>query len=58
MSVLVAGSSGLAGSAVMRKLLEIGESPVGISSLDVDLTNRLVDYNEQTLYNIDLQCER
>lgn len=40
MSVLVAGSSGLAGSAVMRKLLEIGESPVGISSLDVDLTNR------------------
>lgn len=40
MGVLVAGSSGLAGTAVMRKLLEMGESPVGISSSDVDLTNR------------------
>jgi GDP-L-fucose synthase len=40
MGALVAGSSGLAGSAVMRKLLELGESPVGISSSDVDLTNR------------------
>ena len=40
MSVLVAGSSGLAGSAVMRKFAEMGESPVGISSSEVDLTNR------------------
>ena len=40
MSVLVAGSSGLAGSAIMRKLSEMGESPIGISSSEVDLTNR------------------
>lgn len=40
MRALVAGSTGLAGSAIMRKLSQIGESPVGISSTDVDLTNR------------------
>lgn len=41
---LVAGSTGLAGSAICRKLEDIGEDYIGISSKDVDLK----DY-DQTL---------
>lgn len=56
MSILVAGSSGLVGSAIMRKLSKLGESPVGITSAEVDLTNRektfeyLLDMRPKTLF--------
>ena len=40
MTILVAGATGLAGSAIYRELLNIGEKVVGISSKDVDLLDR------------------
>jgi len=40
MTILVAGATGLAGSAIYRELLKGGEKVVGISSKDVDLLDR------------------
>jgi len=40
MSILVAGATGLAGSAIVRELTRIGRPVVGISSKDVDLLDR------------------
>ena len=40
MTILVAGASGLAGSAIVRELNRIGKPVVGISSKDVDLLDR------------------
>jgi GDP-L-fucose synthase len=40
MTTLVAGTTGLAGSAIVRELTRIGRPVVGISSKDVDLLDR------------------
>jgi GDP-L-fucose synthase len=40
MTILVAGGSGLVGSAIVRELSRIGKEVVGISSKDVDLLDR------------------
>jgi GDP-L-fucose synthase len=40
MTILVAGVTGLAGSAIYRELLKLGEKVVGISTKDVDLLDR------------------
>ena len=40
MTILVAGATGLAGSAIVRELNRIGRPVVGISSKDVDLLDR------------------
>lgn len=40
MTILVAGGSGLVGSAIVRELTRIEKNVVGISSKDVDLLNR------------------
>jgi GDP-L-fucose synthase len=40
MTILVAGATGLAGSAIYRELLKFGEKVVCISSKDVDLLDR------------------
>jgi GDP-L-fucose synthase len=40
MTTLVAGATGLAGSAIVRELTRIGRPVVGISSKDVDLLDR------------------
>lgn len=40
MTILVAGGSGLVGSAIVRELNRLGKNVVGISSKDVDLLNR------------------
>jgi GDP-L-fucose synthase len=40
MTILIAGATGLAGSAIYRELLKVGEKVVGISSKDVDLLDR------------------
>jgi GDP-L-fucose synthase len=40
MTILVAGATGLAGSAIVRELTRIGKPVVGISSKDVDLLDR------------------
>jgi GDP-L-fucose synthase len=40
MTILVAGGSGLVGSAIVRELIRIGKEVVGISSKDVDLLDR------------------
>jgi GDP-L-fucose synthase len=40
MTILVAGATGLAGSAIYRELFKVGENVVGISSKDVDLLDR------------------
>ena len=40
MIILVAGATGLAGSAIYRELLKGGEKVVGTSSKDVDLLDR------------------
>ena len=45
MTVLVAGATGLAGSAIMRELTRIGLPVVGISSKDVDLLDREATFN-------------
>jgi len=40
MTILVAGATGLAGSAIYRELLNLGEKVVGISTKDLDLLDR------------------
>ena len=40
MTILVAGATGLAGSAIVKELTRIGKPVVGISSKDVDLLDR------------------
>jgi GDP-L-fucose synthase len=45
MTILVAGATGLAGSAIMRELTRIGLPVVGISSKDVDLLDREATFN-------------
>jgi GDP-L-fucose synthase len=45
MTILVAGASGLAGSAIVRELTRIGKPVVGISSKDVDLLDREATFN-------------
>ena len=40
MTILVAGATGLAGSAIVRELTSIGRPVVGVSSKDVDLLDR------------------
>jgi GDP-L-fucose synthase len=44
MTILVAGVTGLAGSAIYRELVRCGEKVVGISSKDVNLLNREVTF--------------
>ena len=45
MTILVAGATGLAGSAIVRELTRIGRPVVGISSKDVDLLDRNTTFN-------------
>ncbi len=45
MTILVAGATGLAGSAIVRELTRIGRPVVGISSSDVDLLDRKATFN-------------
>jgi len=45
MTILVAGATGLVGSAIVRELTRIGRPVVGISSKDVDLLDRNVTFN-------------
>ena len=45
MTILVAGATGLAGSAIMRELTRIGLPAVGISSKDVNLLDREATFN-------------
>jgi len=45
MTILVAGATGLAGSAIVRELTRIGKPVVGISSKDVDLLDRNAIFN-------------
>ena len=40
MTILVAGGSGLVGSAIVRELKRLNQDVVGISSKDVDLLDR------------------
>ena len=54
MTILVAGATGLAGSAIVRELTRIGKSVVGISSKDVDLLDRnsTFDYLDKLKPNV------
>jgi GDP-L-fucose synthase len=45
MTILVAGATGLAGSAIVRELTRIGRPVIGISSKDVDLLDRNATFN-------------
>ena len=45
MTILVAGATGLSGSAIVRELTRIGRPVVGISSKDVDLLDRSATFN-------------
>jgi GDP-L-fucose synthase len=45
MTILVAGATGLAGSAIVRELTRIDRPVVGISSKDVDLLDRIATFN-------------
>ena len=45
MTILVAGATGLAGSAIVRELTRIGKPVVGISSKDADLLDRNATFN-------------
>jgi GDP-L-fucose synthase len=45
MTILVAGATGLAGSAILRELTSMGKSVVGVSSKDVDLLDRDATFN-------------
>ena len=45
MTILVAGATGLAGSAIVKELKRIGRPVVGISSKDVDLLDRNATFN-------------
>ena len=44
MTILVAGATGLAGSAIIRELNRIGKPVVGISSKDIDLKDRALTF--------------
>lgn len=44
MSILVAGATGLVGSAIVRELNRIGKPNTGISSKDVDLLDRVATF--------------
>jgi len=44
-TILVAGATGLAGSAIMRELIKKNESVVGISSKDVNLLDRKATFD-------------
>jgi GDP-L-fucose synthase len=44
MSILVAGATGLVGSAIVRELVATGKPNVGISSKDVDLLDRTATF--------------
>jgi GDP-L-fucose synthase len=54
MTILVAGATGLAGSAIVRELTRIGRLVVGISSKDVDLLDRkaIFDYLDKLKPNV------
>jgi GDP-L-fucose synthase len=45
MTILVAGATGLAGSAIFRELTSMGKSVVGVSSKDFDLLDRDATFN-------------
>ena len=45
MTILVAGATGLAGSAIIKELTRIGKQAVGISTKDVDLLDRNATFN-------------
>ena len=45
MTILVAGATGLAGSAIFRELTSMGKSVAGVSSKDVDLLDRDATFN-------------
>ena len=45
MTILVAGATGLAGSAIVKELKRIGRPVVGISSKDLDLLDRNATFN-------------
>lgn len=45
MTILVAGATGLAGSAIVRELTRIGRPVVGISTKDLDLLDREATFN-------------
>ena len=45
MTILVAGATGLAGSAIVRELTRIGKPVIGISSKNVDLLDREATFN-------------
>ena len=45
MTILVAGATGLAGSAIVKELSSIGKPVVGISSKDVDLLDRKATFD-------------
>jgi GDP-L-fucose synthase len=45
MTILVAGATGLAGSAIVRELTRIGKPVIGISSKDVNLLDRDATFN-------------
>jgi len=45
MTILVAGATGLAGSAIYRELVSSGEKVLGISSKDVDLLDRKATFD-------------
>ena len=45
MTILVAGATGFAGSAIVKELTRIGRPVVGISSKDVDLLDRNATFN-------------
>jgi GDP-L-fucose synthase len=45
MTILVAGSTGLAGSAIIRELLRLGKNVVGISSKELNLLDRNATFN-------------
>jgi GDP-L-fucose synthase len=51
MTILVAGATGLVGSAIVREIERVGKPVKGISSKDVDLLDRKATFN----YLADLQ---
>ena len=40
MTILVAGGSGLVGSAIVRELKRLNQDVIGVSSKDIDLLDR------------------
>jgi len=48
MTILVAGATGLAGSAIYRELIKCGEKVIGISSKDVNLLDRRATFGYLT----------